>query len=156
MSHKELLDAVMQICKLHAQRLEFALSHLKPKIPLRAEYFRFQAREDLLICELFSSRFAKLQDLMGAKLFELVLEYAEEPVPPAIIDKLNSLEKLGCIESAAQWRAMRDIRNHISHEYPTKPDLMAKNFNDALKACDYLLQCLKNIEDYISRISSQK
>jgi hypothetical protein len=155
MSETELLEAVLQTCKLHAERLEFARAHLRAQMPLTAEYFRFQPSQELLICELFASRFAKLQDLMGSKLFGLVLEYAEEPVPPAFIDKLNDLEKLGCIESAARWRALRDMRNHISHEYPTQPELMAKNFNEAVQASDYLLACLESVERYISGINTK-
>lgn len=49
---------------------------------------------ELAVLDQFSTRFGKLQDLMGAKLFPGVLELTKDPGElKAFIDKLYRLEK---------------------------------------------------------------
>lgn len=50
------------------------------------------------------------------------------------IDILNKLEKLRLIESAEQWKQLREIRNAIAHEYDDSPQLMAQVLNTVFDA----------------------
>jgi len=73
--------------------------------------------EDLAIeLEALTARFARLADLLVQKLFRaqdaLLLE--DEG---SLLDRLNRAEKRGQIESAEQWREIRELRNQIAHEY---------------------------------------
>jgi hypothetical protein len=105
---------------------------------------------DLAILDQFTTRFGKLQDLMGAKLFPAVLELTKESVElKAFIDKLNHLEKLGAIPSADQWLLMREIRNAFSHDYPDDPDLQAAVLNQAVELARQLTEVLTGLVDYI-------
>ncbi len=105
---------------------------------------------DLAILDQFTTRFGKLQDLMGAKLFPAVLELTKEPVElKAFIDKLNHLEKLGAIPSADQWLFMREIRNAFSHDYPDDPELLAAVLNQAVELARQLTEVLVGQVDYI-------
>lgn len=64
----------------------------------------------------FVARFGRLQDTLGDKLLPGILAWLAEPVGPAI-DNLARAERLGWLESAAQWLACRQLRNFMIHEY---------------------------------------
>jgi hypothetical protein len=63
-----------------------------------------------------------------------------------MIDKLNKLEKLSIIENSSLWFELREIRNHISHEYPDNPSATAKYLNQLYVAIPKLLSILDNIK----------
>lgn len=64
----------------------------------------------------FVSRFGRLQDTVGDKLLPALLSALAE-IPGAAIDNLDKAEKLGLIESADDWVAMRCLRNQMVHVY---------------------------------------
>lgn len=100
--------------------------------------------------ELYASRFSKLQDFLGSNLFTAVLENAGEQTETlTFIDKLNKLEKLRIIESANEWKKMRNIRNILSHEYPDRPEITADIFNTAFSYGPMLLNCLNQIKIFL-------
>ncbi len=155
--NKALLDSNLKIADLHAKRLQYAIDKLKSRFPISVEQLISLNDEEVLIFELFSSRFTKLQDLMGAKLFGQVLEYAAEPGEyVGFIDKVNKLEKLGIIPDAQKWFLLREMRNHLSHEYPDNPELTAKNLNEAFDITNYLLLCLQNIKEFVHKIEEKR
>ncbi len=95
----------------------------------------------------FSTRFSKLQDMMGAKLFSDVLELTKEPGDlDAFVDKLNRLEKIGAIPSANGWLVLREMRNSFSHEYPDDPAIQAALLNKAFVLADKLIAILKGVK----------
>lgn len=156
MTENQQLNTTLEIADLHAKRLNYAMNKLKPFIPISAEKFAQLSEDDIPIFELFTSRFAKLQDLMGAKLFGLVLEFSKEPGQfETFLDKLNALEKLGCIPEAKQWLQMREMRNHLSHEYPQKPEISAGNINQAFEMAAVLLNIFQNLKLFIKKIGAK-
>ena len=66
--------------------------------------------------EAFVGRFSRLQDSLGDKLLPLLLSALGER-PGAAIDNLDRAERLGLVESADDWLAMRKLRNQMVHEY---------------------------------------
>lgn len=66
--------------------------------------------------EAFVSRFGRLQDTLGDKLLPVLLQALGEK-PRATIDNLDRAERLGLIESADRWMALRKLRNQMVHEY---------------------------------------
>jgi hypothetical protein len=138
----ELLEAQQKICALHAQRLQMALNKLKPSLPFNTNNLSNLDSEHLGYLELLTNRFAKLQDTIGAKIFPLILEALEEQEDiskKTFIDILNRLEKLEILPSSDHWRDMRDIRNHITHEYPENPNIMVVNLNKSIGFIEDLL-----------------
>ncbi len=126
--------------------MQYAITKLSPKFPLSGEQIEKLTNEEIETFELFTSRFAKLQDFMGAKLYPLFLKISEEdPETMTFIDQLNKLEKLGIIDSAEEWKLMRNSRNHLSHEYPDHPELMAINLNTAYALVPKLINYLTKI-----------
>jgi hypothetical protein len=146
----EVLVETLKVCHRHADRLLWALSELERHLPFTGSKLTQLSNVDLAILDQFTTRFGKLQDLMGAKLFPAVLELTKESVElKAFIDKLNHLEKLGAIPSADQWLLMREIRNAFSHDYPDDPDLQAAVLNQAVELARQLTEVLTGLVDYI-------
>ena len=66
--------------------------------------------------EAFTSRFSRLQDLLGDKLIPQLLTALGEKTGAAI-DNIDKAERFGWIQSAEDWQAMRLLRNQMVHEY---------------------------------------
>lgn len=146
MNEKEIIAGAVQIATTHAERIEFALTNLNSILPLDATKINNLSMQDLLYLELFTNRFAKLQDYMGSTLFDLCLQHLGDVVDGlTIIDKVNKLVKYNIIESESVWREFRKARNHISHEYPARPDLVAQYINATVELTPKLLTCNANI-----------
>jgi hypothetical protein len=63
---------------------------------------------------------------------------APAPSCPAALDNLHRAERLGLLQHADEWAAMRLVRNRLVHEYFERPDAMlpalkrARDFVDTL------------------------
>ena len=67
--------------------------------------------------EAYCSRFARLQDMLVKRFFR-ALALAEDPAwSGSVRDLLNLMEKRAIISSAAEWMALRELRNEMAHEY---------------------------------------
>lgn len=141
------MESLLNIANLHADRLNYAIQHIKPKIPVSAQMITNLSKDDLLFFELFSSRFSKLQDFLGTQLFPAVLKMTGEQIEEmTFIDKLNKLEKLKLIPSTEEWLSLRQVRNNLAHEYPEHPELTAEFFNEAFLLGPLLLDCLERLK----------
>lgn len=143
--------AHLETCQRHAARLVWAMAALRSRFPLTASAIKALSDADLAILDQFSTRFAKLQDAMGAKLFSAVLELSKETDNyPAFLDKLNQLEKIGAIKSSTQWLTLREMRNQFAHDYPDDSELQAAILNKAYVLANELLAVLEQIEKFAS------
>lgn len=147
------LDSLFNVARIHADRLSTSIRRLRPKIPLSpydVEAFTF---DDMLLWEMFVNRFSKLQDLMGAKIFKAVIDYAGESTEPmTLIDRLNTLEKLGIIDNTEIWKDLREMRNHLAHEYPDAPEIVATYLNQAFSMASALIETLTTIEAFVDTL----
>jgi len=136
--------AALEVCKRHADRLAWAMTHLRAKFPLSVSTMRDLDDTELAVLDQFSARFSKLQDAMGAKLFPAGLELTKEQGElPAFLDKLYRLEKMGAISSAEHWLLLQEMRNEFSHDYPDDPAIQSAILNKAYRLADDLLLVLK-------------
>ena len=127
------------------------MAQLQPHWPFSAATISQLSDMDLAILDQFATRFGKLQDVMGAKLFPAVLELTKEPGDlNAFIDKLYRLEKIGAIASADNWLLMREIRNAFSHDYTDDPHLQAEVLNKAFQLAVQLLDVLDTMMAFIA------
>lgn len=146
----ETLIEILKICERHADRLQWAMRQLQVLLPFSGEGLTQLTDIEIAILDQFSTRFGKLQDVMGAKLFPAVLELTKEPGNlQAFIDKLYRLEKIGAISSADEWLLMREIRNSFSHDYPDDPELQSAMLNKAYEFAGQLLDVLKKLEAFV-------
>ena len=148
--------ASLDICKRHADRLGWAMSQLAHKFPLSSDIIKNLNDTELAVLDQFSTRFAKLQDAMGAKLFPAILELTKEHGSyPAFLDQLNRLEKIGAIDSADRWLVLREMCNAFSHDYPDDPALQAAILNKAYMLAGELLGILTKVQLFASGYSNQ-
>lgn len=111
-------------------------------------FFKDYANQRVVNSFLFN--YIKIQDKMGGKLFKNLLyelkEITDFSVP--MIDVLNNLEKLNIIERADVWDRLREIRNTITHEYPSDIDERIENIKLALEGYITLKQIFAGIKKY--------
>lgn len=133
--------------RTHADILAQDLAELASAIPFTPERLAQIDSATLRVLDQFNIRFAKLQDVIGSKIFPAVLEkLAENPRSMAFIDRLSRLETLGFIASADVWLELREQRNRLSHDYPDNPAILASELNAALEAASVLLLYWHNLE----------
>jgi len=148
----EVYDEILKVCHRHADRLQWAMKTLNHHIPFAADTLHELSDVEIAILDQFSARFAKLQDVMGMKLFPAVLELSKEQGElDAFIDKLSRLEKIGAISSVADWLVLREMRNAFSHEYPDDPEVQAAMINKAFMLASKLIEILDKVKVFSTR-----
>ncbi len=141
MNQHQILLSLLETCKLHAQRLHTALHHLGPFLPMTPQQLSTLKDEEIAYFELLTSRFAKLQDTLGSKVFPCLLKCLMEDVEGSTLpDMLARLEKLNLISSMNFWVELRTIRNFVSHEYPGDVALTVHHLNQIHQASLRLLE----------------
>jgi phytoene dehydrogenase-like protein len=152
-------DAWIQ-CQKHIYHLEHALKTIEPFLPVTAAYIATQTDEQIQSWDQFVLRFTKLQDTLGARFYPALLSYLQEPcATQAMLDKLNRLEKLGLLDRASDWNALRSIRNQFAHDYPQDAGLKASYLNEAIAAVQIFKDAMNKAEDFMlkhSLLSSDK
>ncbi len=94
---------------------------------LSPERYQQLSKDEIQDIDQYLYRFSKLQDAIGEKLFKLIIsKYDELSEKRPFIDILNKLE---IINSAEDWRILRQIRNDLAHEYDDDPDRTSNLLN---------------------------
>ena len=146
------LKTVLEVCKTHNQRMQYALDFLQEIFPLNSGSYKELSQEQISHTDQLIFRFSQLQDTMGTRLFPLILQGLGEYVQILpFIDTLNKLEKLLVIESAEQWLSLRETRNLVTHEYPGNEKEMVDGLNELRLHSQYLSSVLNNLLVYIGR-----
>jgi hypothetical protein len=150
------LDGIIKVCNIHQERLQYAIQQISHHFPFTKESFSQLTLAETPLLELFSSRFTKLQDSIGAKLFPLILELTgEQPQTDTFIDKVNRLEKIGALSSSALWMELRQARNHLAQEYPDQPAIAAQYLNRAFELAHQLLMIYQQLKIFISSFQAR-
>ena len=148
--NQELVRSLIEISKIHEKRLNFALTNLAEIFPIDEEKFSHLSDEEFLLVELLTNRFSKLQDFIGSKLINVVLDkLGEFKTDLTMIDKINKLEKFHHMKNADLWQVFRELRNHLSHEYPDNPALFVTYLNKTYVLSSELLNCLTKLLEVI-------
>jgi hypothetical protein len=138
MKQKQFINDYIQVADLHASRLCAAINHISPLIPINADEFKLFGDEQIAFLDMASTRFGKLQDIIGARIFPFILESLAEDAP-SFIDKLTKLEKLGYLADYNWWMQLREIRNQVAHDYPNDYAILAVHFNQLINYSEALL-----------------
>jgi hypothetical protein len=139
-------------CERNAYHLQRALEQLRPLLPMGGGQFQTLTDAQIQTLDQFILRFTKLQDAMGGHLFPAILGYMQEPYEERpMLDKLNRLEKLGFLQDALAWSAVRTIRNKFAHDYPDDPEKNAALINIATQTAQTLVGALRLIEVRLRR-----
>ena len=145
------INEIVKVCDRHADRLDWAMSELQNHFPLSADRLDNLSDIEIAVLDQFSTRFAKLQDAIGAKLFPAILELTKEQGEfKAFVDKLNQLEKIGAIRSAEDWLLLREVRNAFAHDYPDDLELQASVLNQSYLLAKDLLRTFEDAKVFIA------
>lgn len=153
---KTLLTTYIEVLDIHSKRLQGALKKTLPLIPMTAEKIVALDETDASFLEVVHSRFSKMQDDLGAKVFPLILQLSEEREAQTIIDKLNRLEKLGYLGDAIWWTTLRELRNDIIHDYENDYEALAENTNTLVVKAQELLDYWKQLKPKLERFTTEE
>jgi uncharacterized protein YutE (UPF0331/DUF86 family) len=111
--HKYLKETIIE--------LDRALAHLdfsaQAVADLNAQAIAIELNEEALAqVEAFTSRFARVIDLLSKRVLRALDQY-EMQDPGTLLDVANRAEKRGIIPSVDWLRELKDTRNQISHDY---------------------------------------
>lgn len=140
-----------KIADIHAQRLQAAVKKTTNLFPFTPQSLSLATDDEVALLDMMTTRFCKLQDLIGAKIFPLILDlHGENAI--SFRDRLNVLEKLGVIDNAHWWMEMREIRNQVTHDYPDNYDLLSTHFNQMQPFIHKLITFWENLKQYIKTL----
>ena len=143
------LIEIIKIADIHANHISKALAHLSYILPITEHKVSNLSEDEFLWIELLINRFSKLQDFLGMKLISKFLESKSEVVERlTVIDQIHRLEALGIIDDSTIWQQMREIRNHLAHEYPDNPAMTALYLNKLFDFAPELIKILDNIKKH--------
>lgn len=108
-----------------------------------------QSEDALARIEAFTSRFARVVDLMSKRVLRAMDQF-EMYEAGTLLDVANRAEKRGVIESVDWLRELKDTRNRISHDYAGDrlPEILAYCQGELPR----LLTTCKRIMDYGERL----
>ena len=137
------LELHLKEALLHIERLKEILSYLKKFYPLNVDSLEKVSADKL---DAFAFRFAKLQDLLGAKIFREYLEELSFPTQDKnFLTLLKELDKEGVID-IDKWAEFRSVRNAIARDYPYEEDEKIDAINYLIENIDYLFKVVNDIK----------
>ncbi len=145
--HIILLD-YSKVADIHAARLKGALAQTAPWMPLTTDSLSQLPLEQVAFLDMMTMRFGKLQDIIGSKIFTLILDVLGEDAA-SLIDKLNKLERLGFIDSVNWWMDLREIRNQVMHDYPDDYEAICTHLSMLIIKADELLKFWQDLKNKI-------
>lgn len=150
---KNILMSYVQVCETHANRLQDAIIDTSHLVPFTIDNISTLNKLDAALLEVITSRFAKLQDTCGQKIFPLVLTCSGEDVADkTFVDILNLFEKFGFIEDANFWIDLRRTRNTVAHEYPDNLEKLVIDMDDVYSQSKKLLKYWETLKTKINNL----
>lgn len=150
MDAKDILERYLKTATTHQSRLEMILPDVLKLLPMTEEKLNFLTKEQLMALDTLTGRFAKLQDVLGSKIFPLIIKALDrDSEQDTIRDQLNKLEKFGALESVSAWKELREIRNEIAHDYPDDDETIVRKINECATHCEALLKIWQQTKDFI-------
>ncbi len=138
---------------VHINRLEDVLPKLRVIYPLDIDKFNFLALEDKDRLDVLAFRFAKLQDLLGTKIFREYLMVLQYPVEDKnFLEILKELDKEKIIDIDL-WSEFRGVRNSIAHDYPSEKEEKVEAVNYLIKHIDKLMGVIQKIKEHFESIN---
>lgn len=145
-----MMNDIISKVKLHMSRAKLAKNEINSfKETLNVEVF--EDFEKVKTIDTFIYRFIKLQDMMGDKLFRIFLDsIGEYKDNMSLLDVLDKLEKLGLIDDSNEWMVYRNLRNKLTHEYPSNEDEVIEGILLAIEAYEKIESIYESIVKYMN------
>jgi len=138
------LKKIIEVCAVHRRRMKEAYSRISSLFPLNEDRYTNCSSEMVAFVDQYIFRFAKLQSVVGEKLFKsLLINSGEDLSGLTFLDILSMIEKFRIIESSDDWLKIRDVRNNVSHDYP----MLIQETVDALNVLVSVQPALESVVD---------
>ncbi len=95
----------------------------------------------------FKMRFAELQDHLAAAMKMIACIENEDVRTFTYV--LNYMEQIELLDDMQHWQQVRDLRNAATHDYSEGDDEKSRHFDLLLQSTAYLLDVLKNLNDFV-------
>jgi hypothetical protein len=149
------LELHLEESYIHINRLLDILNILEELYPLDNHKLETMSLDNKDKLDVLAFRFAKLQDLLGTKIFREYLAVLQYPIEDKnFLELLKELDKEKIIDIDI-WSEFRGIRNSISHDYPSEQDEKLEAINYLIKNVKYLINITKNIKDNFETINKR-
>ena len=109
------------ICTNEAEKLQKAFQHLiysYQKIKSLSTNLDILDEDGLADWESFSARFSRVADMFLSKYLRARIMIEDPGFSGTMRDFVNFGEKIGLIDDARAWMAIRELRNITAHDYP--------------------------------------
>ncbi|MFO7448023.1 MAG: hypothetical protein R6W90_16795 [Ignavibacteriaceae bacterium] len=147
-----ILKRNMKEGETHVKRLNSAYAKMKAFMPLSAEKIQKLSEDEIEHVDQYLYRFAKLQDVIGEKIFASLLSFlGEETGKKSFIDIFNRLEQLDIVHNYDKWIKLRLLRNELAHEYEDDPEMNAEKLNSIYNLKNDLEKYFHDIKIYLQR-----
>ncbi len=149
---KEVLLENIRKVEIHKESVEKYLKELISLFPLTPEKMQKLTEEEQGKLDILIYRFTHFQDTLSQKVFSLFLDITvEQPASDMFIDKLNLLERIGIVTDMYEWKDIRELRNHFSHDYTEDFARQAKYLNELHKAVPILISTFERIKERLAQ-----
>lgn len=109
-------------------RMTEHLNYSRSRLPYPLVSVNTLSEPELESVSALVERFGKLQDLLGNVFREMLFLSGEDATD--MNDVLSRLEKLGILDSADDWRALRSLRNLGAHDYDDDDAVKSEFINE--------------------------
>ena len=155
MDHFRRLQLHLKEAKMHIERLKSAQKRLHRFYPLDCKKIAALSPEDLDKLDVLAFRFAKLQDLLGSKIFREYLWVVRFPTEGKdFLTLLKELEKEEIVDIDL-WSEFRAVRNSLAHDYPYDDEEKIEAINYLIEKIDDLIDITKKIEVRLEAITQR-
>lgn len=98
-------------------------------------------------------RFARLADLVTQRIFRAIDAVEFVGSGTSFVDRLGRAEKRGHVDSAYEWKEIREIRNQIVHEYAN--DELLELIADVVRHAPTLLDTVGRLASYQAALEAR-
>ena len=149
----ERLQLHLQEAEHHIQRLNSVMVSLKNYYPFHEDIFHSLESNILDKLDVLAFRFAKLQDLLGSKIFREYLEVNSYPLEgKSFLELLKELDKEQIID-IDKWSEFRGVRNSLAHDYPFQEYEKLEAINYLIENIEYLIEVTKRVRRKVETIT---
>jgi len=137
--------------KSHILQAEESIDILKKikkeiKLPLTESEYVDLKESNVYILDSVAFRFAKIQSIIGEKLFKEILNFMQIDINNKTFPEiLVLLEREGVLHSISDWKELREIRNSLAHDYPDEID-------EVIDTINYIFEKLYLLEEIVAKI----
>ena len=106
------------------------------------------SNEELEVFDAFTSRFARVSDMLFQRVFRLLdsLEFEESNT---LIDVLNHAERRNIISTTSDFKEIRELRNEITHEYALRE--LETLIHDVMNHTPILIEAVEKTVEYCKK-----